>query len=174
MLLIWKCHTICAVLCLVTSNSLWPHGLQPARFLCPWGFSRQEFWSGLPCPPPGDLPNPRIKPRPPALQADSLLTEPPGKPKNTGVSILSLAHYLHRANRNRKGDAYTWGKPIEEACVWVAEERPKNLMGRESTCSWGGEFFWSTLLFLIDLIIPCPLSWPPFIFNVMNYFSKIK
>ena len=162
------------MLCLVTSNSLWPHGLQPARFLCPWGFSRQEYWSGLPCPPPGDLPNPRIKPRPPALQADSLLTEPPGKPKNTGLSILSPAHYLHRANRNRKGDAYTWGKPIEEACVWVAEERPKNLMGRESTCSWGGEFFWSPSLFLIDLIISCPLSWPPFIFNVKNYFSKIK
>ena len=30
--------------------------------LCPWGFSRQEYWSGLPCPPPGDLPNPGIKP----------------------------------------------------------------------------------------------------------------
>ena len=47
----------------------------------PWGFSRQEYWSGLPCPPPGSLPNPGIEPRPPALQADSLLTEPPGEPK---------------------------------------------------------------------------------------------
>ena len=36
------------------------------------GFSRQEYWSGLPCPPPGDLPNPAIKPRAPVLQADSL------------------------------------------------------------------------------------------------------
>ena len=35
-----------------------PHGLQPVRLLCPWGFSRQEYWSGLPCPPPGDLANP--------------------------------------------------------------------------------------------------------------------
>ena len=35
------------------------------------GFSRQEYWSGLPCPRPGDLPNPEIKPRSPALQADS-------------------------------------------------------------------------------------------------------
>ena len=43
-------------------------------------FSRQQYWSGLPCPPPGNLPNPGIKPRSPALQADSLLTEPPGKP----------------------------------------------------------------------------------------------
>ena len=47
------------------------------------GFSRQEYWSGLPCPPPGDLPNPRIKPRSPAMQADSLLSEPPGKPWRT-------------------------------------------------------------------------------------------
>ena len=36
------------------------------------GFSRQEYWSGLPCPPPGDLPRPEIEPEPPALQADSL------------------------------------------------------------------------------------------------------
>ena len=44
------------------------------------GFSRQEYWSGLPCPALGYLPNPGIEPRCPALQADSLLSEPPGKP----------------------------------------------------------------------------------------------
>ena len=38
-----------------------------------------EYWNGLPFPPPGDLPNPGIKPGSPALQADSLLSEPPGK-----------------------------------------------------------------------------------------------
>ena len=54
------------------------------------GFSRQEYWGGLPCPPPGNLPNPGIEPRSPALQADSLPTEPPGKPKNTGVGSLPL------------------------------------------------------------------------------------
>ena len=43
---------------------------------------RQEYWSGLPCPPPEDLPNPGIKPRSPTLQADSLLSELPGKPIN--------------------------------------------------------------------------------------------
>ena len=36
------------------------------------GFSRQEYWNGFPCPPPGDLPNPGIEPEAPALQADSL------------------------------------------------------------------------------------------------------
>ena len=47
------------------------------------GFSRQEHWSGLPCSPPGDLPNPRIEPASPMapeLQVDSLPTETPGKP----------------------------------------------------------------------------------------------
>ena len=45
------------------------------------GFSRQECWSGLPFPSPGDLPDPGVKPRSPALQADALPSEPPGKPK---------------------------------------------------------------------------------------------
>ena len=43
-------------------------------------FSRQEYWSGLPFPSPGDLPNSRIEPRSPALQSDSLLTELRGMP----------------------------------------------------------------------------------------------
>ena len=45
------------------------------------GFSRQEYWSGLPWPPPGDLPNPGIESMSPELQVDSLPLEPPGKPK---------------------------------------------------------------------------------------------
>ena len=65
---------------LVISNSLQPHGLYPSRLLCLWRFSRQEYCSGLPCPPPGDLPNPGIKPRSPTLQMDSLPSEPLGKP----------------------------------------------------------------------------------------------
>ena len=44
-------------------------------------FSRQEYWSGLPFPSPGDLSNPGIEPGSPALQADALPSEPPGKPK---------------------------------------------------------------------------------------------
>ena len=45
------------------------------------GFSRQEYWSGLPFPSPGDLPNPGIEPGSPALEADALPSEPPGKSK---------------------------------------------------------------------------------------------
>ena len=84
----------------VTLASYWPgarllllsHQIVYDSFGTPWtiahqtplsmGFSRQEYWSGLPCPlPPGDLPDPGIKPTTPALQADSLPTEPPGKPQ---------------------------------------------------------------------------------------------
>ena len=50
------------------------------------GLSRQEYWNGLPFPSPGDLPNPGIEPGSPALQGDSLLSEPPGKP----VQVMSL------------------------------------------------------------------------------------
>ena len=67
--------------------TLQPHGLQAPLSM---GFSRQEYWTGLPCPPPGDLPNPGIKLRSPTLQADSLSSRSPGKPKNTGVGSLSL------------------------------------------------------------------------------------
>ena len=44
------------------------------------GFSRQEYWSGLPFPSPGDLPDPGIEPQSPAFKADALTSEPPGKP----------------------------------------------------------------------------------------------
>ena len=70
------------------SESLRPYGARQAPLSM--GFSRQEYWSGLPCPPPGDLPNPVIESRSPTVQADSLPFEPPGKLENTGVGNLSL------------------------------------------------------------------------------------
>ena len=61
------------------------------------GFPRQDNWSGLPFPPPGDLPNPGIEPGSLALQADSLPSEPPGKPisrpyqgSNYGLKFIPL------------------------------------------------------------------------------------
>ena len=91
LLIMVYCIMYCVVLShSVVTNSLWHHGLQPVRLLCPWGFSRQEYWTGLPCPLLWDLPNPRIKPRSRTLQADSLPSEPPGKPKDTGEGSLSL------------------------------------------------------------------------------------
>ena len=54
-------------------------------------------------PPPGNLPNPGIKPRSPALQADSLQTKPPGKPKNTGVGSLSLLQGVFPTQESNRG-----------------------------------------------------------------------
>ena len=87
-------------------TSKWLDGSMLSCFCCarlcetPWtaasqaplsvGFSRQEYQHGLPCPSPGDLPNPGIEPRSPTMQVDSLSSEPTGKPKNTGVGSLSL------------------------------------------------------------------------------------
>ena len=53
-------------------------------------FSRQEYWSGLPFPSPGDLPNTGIEPQSPALEADALTSEPPGKPKGSTKQLLEL------------------------------------------------------------------------------------
>ena len=55
------------------------HGLQPARLLCPWNFPRQEYWSELLFPSPGNLPDPRIEPMSPALAGRFSTAEPPGK-----------------------------------------------------------------------------------------------
>ena len=65
--------------CSVMSDSatLWTVACQGPLSM---GFSRQEYWSGLLFPSPGNLPDPGIKPVSPALQADSLPVEPPGKP----------------------------------------------------------------------------------------------
>ena len=52
------------------------------------GFSRQEYWSGLPFPSPEDLPDPGIEPRSPALEADALTSEPPGKKVGLYKEIL--------------------------------------------------------------------------------------
>ena len=77
------------VLCLVAASC--PTLCDPMDcILCPWGFSRWESLNGLLCPPPGDLPSPRIESRSPTLQADSLPTEPQRNAKNTGVGSLSL------------------------------------------------------------------------------------
>ena len=80
----------------VVSDSL------PTRWtiaLCPWRFSRQEYWSGLPCPLPGDLPNLEIEPKSPSLQADSLRSEQPEKQlyylRGSPESRFKIVHYFY-------------------------------------------------------------------------------
>ena len=62
------------------SRSVTSDSLQPSQAPLSMGFSRQEYWSGLPFPSPWDLPDPGIEPRSPALQGDSFPSEPPKKP----------------------------------------------------------------------------------------------
>ena len=89
----------------IMSKSLQPHKLWPSRLLCPGEFSRQEYWIGWPCPPPGDLPSPGIEPRSPSLWVDSLPSEPPGKPSNTGVGSLSFLQGIAPTQESN------WGLP---------------------------------------------------------------
>ena len=76
-------------------------------FVTPWtvayqappsmGFSRQEYWNGLPFPSPADLPDSGIEPGFPALEADALTSEPPGKTEDT---VLSVIHKLTNGNKH--------------------------------------------------------------------------
>ena len=82
------------------------------------GFSRQEYWSGFPCPPPGDLPNPGIELRCPTLQADSLITEPWGKPKNIGVGSLTFLQEIFPTQK------LNWGLLH---CRWILYQLSYNI-----------------------------------------------
>ena len=62
------------------------------------GFPRQEYWSGLPFPPPGDLPDPGIEPSSPALQADSLPLSHLRRPVVVSFDILPTVTSLHFAH----------------------------------------------------------------------------
>ena len=111
--------------------TLQSHGLQPTRLLK--GFSRQEYWSGLPFPSPGDLPDSGIEPTFPALQVDSLLSEPPGKsPQCSDITKSQLL--LGRKLR------YTDAPPPRQASICQSkvllsmEGLPWWLNGKESAC----------------------------------------
>ena len=85
--------SMCSViqLCLILCDPM-DYGLEAPLSM---GFSRQESWSGLPCPSPGDLPDPRIEPRSSALQADSLLSE------SAAFSVFTGASHCKPAGVNR-------------------------------------------------------------------------
>ena len=83
-------------------------------------FSRPEYWSGWPFPSPGDLPNPGIEPRSPALHTDSLPVEPQGKPKNTGVGSLSLLQQIFLTQESTFSGAFAAMSQSSENAVLVA------------------------------------------------------
>ena len=78
------------------SDSLQPNGQSME-------FSRPAYWNGWPFPSPGDLPNPGIEPRSPALQVDSLPAEPQGNPKYIGVGSLSLLQGIFPTQESNRG-----------------------------------------------------------------------
>ena len=100
--------------CVRLFAALWTVALQAPLSV---GFSRQEYWSGLPCPPPADLPDPGIKPASsvtPASQKDSFTTEPLGKPnkahrKDQKDSWISLKK-ANKQSQIRTGEKKTKGK----------------------------------------------------------------
>ena len=118
-----------SVSCLVLSNSLRPHVACQASLHT--GFSRQEHWSGLPFPSPGNLPNPGIELRSPALQADSSPSEPPRKPpykdelpfKSRKMIRLFPSHdqpgnFCCRVNQRRKGSLDAKTRPLSSSCFF--------------------------------------------------------
>ena len=105
-LLVGICVCVCVSAHSVVSDSLRPPWIVAYQVPLPMGFSRQEYWIGLPCPSPGDLPDPGIKPVSPvapALQADSLLLSHWGSPEQ--LLVVSFSRVGHpqsteiRANR---------------------------------------------------------------------------
>ena len=79
-------------LCLTLLDPMDPRGDHQAPLSME--FSRQEYWSGLPLPSPGYLPDPGIKPRSPALQADALPSEPPGKPSERKRRFIRITTHV--------------------------------------------------------------------------------
>ena len=94
---------VCSVTSVVSDSfvTLWTIACQAPLSM---EFSRQEYWSGLPCPPPGDFSNPGIKPAAPALQVDSLPLSHQGSPRSTWRNIKNIV--LHERSQSQKDTYY--------------------------------------------------------------------
>ena len=91
------------------------------------GFSRQEYWSGLPSPPPGDLPNPSIEPRSPTLEADSLPAESHQGRQSTD-SMQTLPNYQWHFSQNWNNFFFNLYETQKTLFLWIARgiARKKN------------------------------------------------
>ena len=89
----WKVK-VKSLSCAWLSATPWTVAYQAPPYM---GFSRHEYWSGLPFPSPGDLPNPGIEPRSPALQTDALPSEPPVQFSSVAQSCLTLCVGMNRS-----------------------------------------------------------------------------
>ena len=96
------------------------------------GFSRQEYWSGVPFPSPGDLPNPGIKPGPPALQADALLSEIPGKKLTVkAIQCVSESRSVMSDSLRPHGLHSPWNSPGQNTWSGQPFPSPENLPNPE-------------------------------------------
>ena len=114
-------------------------------------FSRPEYWRGVAFPSPGDLTNPGIKPRSPALQVDSLPAEPPEKPKDIGVGSLSLLQWIFPIQELKWGLLH---------CRWILY-----LL----SYYYG---YWSSKIVVVvahSLNCVCPTLWDPMDYSPLGY-----
>ena len=132
------------------------------------GFSKQEYWTGLPCPPPGDLPNPGIKPVSSALQADSLLSETSGKPRFRGWVLLKHRSHFFGSKYSSQGYGFSsgrvwmWELDCEESwapknwCFWTVVLDCKEIQPVHPKGNWSWVFIGRT-----DTEAETPILWPP-------------
>ena len=93
------------------------------------GFSRQEYWSGLPFPSPGDLPNPGIEPRSSTLQADSLPAEPQGEAVYYSILLTIAVFYYQLVFISYcKLSAYFVNLTLSQVCMHRGKEHPRGLV----------------------------------------------
>ena len=125
-------NIVSASSCLVVPNSLRPHELQPARLLCPWGFSRQEYWSGLPCLPPENLPNPGNKLRSPVFQVIlyHLSHRKPGKNRQRRDQIANICWSTEKIREFQK-NYFCFIDYVKPLTVWITTNCGKFLMEKE-------------------------------------------
>ena len=127
-----KLYTKVCCCSLVTNQCqtfLQPYGAQQAPVSM--GFPRKEYWSGLPFPSPGDLPNPGIKPESPALTGVFFITEPPGKPSHEptfGQNHLPQSLFYNKALTSSCNLLTTTpgegnGNPLQHSCLESSRDR---------------------------------------------------
>ena len=129
-------------------SMLWPGARQA---LLSMGFSRQEYWSRVPFPSPGDLPSPGIEPSSPALQVESLLSVPPGKPRKQAQNHNKLAGWKVRMLRKQRCGV-AWRQ--ETGCIRSNSDSEYYLLIptlEHKAASWG--------VWIRQIWIQGPLAW---------------
>ena len=117
---VYMCVCVCVCVCNLQKYNKLCHTCMLSHvqfYAIPWtiacqaplsmGFSRQDYWSGLPCPFPGDLPNPGVEPRSPALQGDCLLPETLGV--HNKLATITKEKQTHRYREETSGHQWRWG-----------------------------------------------------------------